>query len=50
LVAVVMANELALDDGSHGIALSGRGALPEDAEALTADGALNVFLLFGTFQ
>jgi hypothetical protein len=46
----VVADEFALDDGAHGVAFSGRGALPEDAEALAADGALNVFLLFGSFQ
>jgi hypothetical protein len=50
LVAVVMADELALDDGPHRIAFSGRGALPEDTETLAADGALNVLFLFGSFQ
>jgi hypothetical protein len=38
----VLAAELALNDGIHGIALGGGGALPVDSKALVTDGALDV--------
>lgn len=47
---VVVTDELALDDGAHGLALGGGGALPVEAEALLTDGALDVLLLFGTLE
>jgi hypothetical protein len=46
VVGGMVADKLSVDDGAHRVALSGRGALPEDTEALVADRALNVFLLF----
>jgi hypothetical protein len=47
---MVMADELALNDGAHSVALRWRTALPVDAEALPANGALNVGLVFSSLQ
>lgn len=45
-----MSAQLSEDDGAHGLAFCEFGALPEEAESLLADGALNVFLFYGRLK
>jgi len=49
-ISRVVLTQFAEDDGAHGLPLSGGGTLPENTEALVADAALNVFLLFGSLE
>jgi hypothetical protein len=46
----VVVAKLADDDGSHGGAFRGGSKLPVEAEALTADGTVNILSEFGSSE